>query len=218
MSRHRRERNASISSHGTRKNDQGGLRISRRGRQVYYLSAEGDSPHDRLWGTREITDAPVDLNGIRLQTQIHETGSTSVVWKTLRVHADRITGIGSGAENPLLTDINQKRDELPSRFLFDFTKLPRIPTNFYRWMDTRPWTESAQGWKFFRRAQTPGCPLAFRLCNPSEVILISKHNCPRSDLDSQQRARDLASSCRQISQIPRYSDQCHLFIERRRQL
>jgi len=68
----------------------GRFRLARRGMNVYYLFANGDSDQFRLYRTQAITDAPVAAKSIELQTITTGTGSTSVVWKSLTLRATEI--------------------------------------------------------------------------------------------------------------------------------
>jgi hypothetical protein len=74
----------------------GRLRLARRGNTIFYLTSEGSSPNFRLWGRRECSTDPIALDGLRLLAQIHELGQTSVVWKSLIVRAERLTGPAVG--------------------------------------------------------------------------------------------------------------------------
>lgn len=123
----------------------GRLRLIRRGAKISYLTAEGDSPNYQLRGSRDLTSDPVQMNGIRLVTQIHEKGTTSVLWKKLTVHAEKITGPAAGELDPRITELDRQRDELPVHVVYDMTK--EAPSNevTYRWGDLRPWDQKNQG-------------------------------------------------------------------------
>lgn len=68
----------------------GRLRLARRGDTVYYLFAENDSPVFRLFGTQKTTAD--DLLSVGLTTETYYERLTSVVWKSLTVRANRLTG------------------------------------------------------------------------------------------------------------------------------
>lgn len=123
----------------------GRLRLVRRGAKIYYLTAEGDSPNFQLRGTRDLTSDPVEMNGIRLVTQIHEKGSTAVVWKKLIVHAEKITGPVTGELDTRITELNRQREQLPVKVIYDMTK--EAPSNevTLRWGDLRPWDPQSKG-------------------------------------------------------------------------
>lgn len=123
----------------------GRLRLARRGTKMYYLSAEGDSPNFRLWGSRDCSRDSVQLDGIRLLNQIHEVGQTNVVWKNLSVRAERLAGPALGESDPRLVKLNEERDVLPRHAVYDFSNNAPSETALYRWGDTRPWNESARG-------------------------------------------------------------------------
>lgn len=74
----------------------GRLRLARRGRQVYYLFAENDSAVFRLTGTETVSDRPTTADGIQLRVLGNGTGHTHVQWKSVTVHAERLTMIPSG--------------------------------------------------------------------------------------------------------------------------
>ncbi|MEO8497392.1 MAG: DUF1583 domain-containing protein, partial [Planctomycetota bacterium] len=61
----------------------GRLRLSRRGDTFYFLFAENDSPNFRLLGSQAITTA--DVPRLKLITQTHLAGLTTVVWKNLTI-------------------------------------------------------------------------------------------------------------------------------------
>ncbi len=125
----------------------GRLRLARRGKMVYFLSAEGDSPNFRIWGSRELSDAPTQMNGIRLVNQIHEAGSSSVVWKSVSIRAEKLTGTAVDDTDARLVTLNEQREKLPSKVVYDFAKeAPALPT-LYRWRDTREWTPADKGMK-----------------------------------------------------------------------
>lgn len=68
----------------------GRLRLCRRGATIHYLFAENDSDVFRVVGTEVITDAPTAPNGIELAALRNGTGTTSVVWKSVAIRAERI--------------------------------------------------------------------------------------------------------------------------------
>lgn len=123
----------------------GRLRLSRRGTKFYYLSAEGNSPNFRLWGTRDCTKDPVQLDGIRLVSQIHEIGQTKVVWKNLSVRAERLSGPALGEKDARLVKLNEERDALPIHKVYDFANEPPSVSALYRWGDNRPWNPDLRG-------------------------------------------------------------------------
>lgn len=72
----------------------GRLRIARRGKMMYFLFAEGNSPQYRIIYEREVNDLPLMVSGIRLAAGTWAGGETpgeaNVVWKRLNVKADSI--------------------------------------------------------------------------------------------------------------------------------
>lgn len=126
----------------------GRLRLSRRGDQLYYLTAESDSPHYRLRSQRTIAKAPVALNGLRLMAQIFgDQGHISVVWKKLSIRAEKITGLATTGVNRILAELNEQRDKLPASFSHDFRKQDPIEEQFYRWGQLTSWQPDADGWQ-----------------------------------------------------------------------
>jgi hypothetical protein len=118
----------------------GRLRLSRRGETVYYLFAENDSPHFRLYGTQTAVKGDVRL--LRLLTQTHLDGSTKVVWKSLTIRADNLTGLALQDREELVAELNQQRDALPHSFKHDFAKDPFTAERFHRW---GTWLPNANG-------------------------------------------------------------------------
>nr|MBC8357152.1 DUF1583 domain-containing protein [Planctomycetota bacterium] len=118
----------------------GRLRLSRRGETVYYLFAENDSPHFRLYGTQAAVKDDVRL--LRLLTQTHLDGSTKVVWKSLSIHAENLMGLALHDREELVAELNQQRDALPQSFKHDFAKDPITAKRFHRW---GTWLPDANG-------------------------------------------------------------------------
>jgi hypothetical protein len=114
----------------------GRMRLARRGETVYYLFAENDSPHFRLVGTQDaVTD---DVRQLRLLCQAHLEGLTKVVWKSLTIRADKLSGLALQDEAAVLAELNKQRDELPQRFEHDFAKDPLSDNRFQQWGPLRP--------------------------------------------------------------------------------
>ena len=110
----------------------GRLRLARRGESVYYLFAEHDSPHFRLFGTQ--TAPPDDLvnGGVLLSTIAQERGATSVVWKDLTIRAESVTGMAVEDPVRLIAELNDQRAQLPVRFTYDFTRAEAFDEHFAR--------------------------------------------------------------------------------------
>lgn len=121
----------------------GRLRLSRRGNQVYFLSAEGDSSNFRLRGQREFSTDDVSFEGTRLIAQIEKKGGgISVVWKNLSIRAEKI--ITTPVE---LVELNKEREALPQKFAHDFSKAKPASQNFYIWTDPGLWDAKHGGWR-----------------------------------------------------------------------
>ncbi|MBC7966345.1 MAG: DUF1583 domain-containing protein [Fuerstia sp.] len=71
----------------------GKLRLARRGTNVYYLFANGDSEQFRIYRIQAVPDAPVKANSLELQTLTGGIGRTSVVWKSLTIRAKGLSDI-----------------------------------------------------------------------------------------------------------------------------
>ena len=114
----------------------GRLRLARRGNTVYYLFAENDSPHFRLFATQ--ADVEGDIRSLRLMTQAHLEGQTKVLWKSLTIRASRITGLALQDEAEALAKLNKERDDLPQRFDHNFAKDRLTEHRFQQWGPLRP--------------------------------------------------------------------------------
>ena len=68
----------------------GRLRLARRGDEVYFLFAEGDSSVFRLVGQQTVTAAKTRSDGITLRILADGASSCSVVWKTIRLRAEKL--------------------------------------------------------------------------------------------------------------------------------
>ena len=124
----------------------GRLRLSRRGDQVYYLTAEGDSSHFQLRGQRTVATDDVQIEGLRLLSQIYQKGGeVSVTWKSLIVRAEELSGRAVEDIDFQLVKLNEERDKLKSHFAFDFSKQAPPPLLFLRWTDSRPWNKDHNG-------------------------------------------------------------------------
>ena len=123
----------------------GRLRIARRGKTVYYLSAEGDSPNFRLWASRDFSSDPIAMHGIRLVNQMHQIGSSSVIWKSIIVRAEKFSGAAKVEVDARLVALNEQREMLPVKVVYDFTKAPPDPRALYRWVDLRDWNPTHKG-------------------------------------------------------------------------
>jgi hypothetical protein len=66
------------------------MRLARRGRKMYYLIAENESPNFRLIGAQAVSDADVLPNGLQIKSQVFGPGFSKVVWKKPVVRADAI--------------------------------------------------------------------------------------------------------------------------------
>jgi Tol biopolymer transport system component len=69
----------------------GRLRLARRGDQLHYLFAEGDSEIFRTFHTELMTDADTERDGVRLHSFSANIGKSDVIWKKLVLRAERMT-------------------------------------------------------------------------------------------------------------------------------
>ena len=114
----------------TDESQSGVLRISRRGREVYCLFAEGDSVNFRAVAKITLTDADIAENGVQLVAKAGPLSSTKVVWKEVSVQAERLLGPNSDV---LMRWARQLTGTLPPSGLeFDGrTSYVRIPSLTY---------------------------------------------------------------------------------------
>lgn len=69
--------------------DRGWMRIARRGQAIYFLIAEADAPYQMV-NRRPCSDAASTKLGIKLECLANGTSTSSVVWKKLRLRAEKI--------------------------------------------------------------------------------------------------------------------------------
>ena len=79
----------------------GRLRLSRRGDEVFYLVAEGDSQNFRLFGRETITAADSVPGAIDLTTIANGDATVGVLWKSLRIAAKELLLPPDPSEKPL---------------------------------------------------------------------------------------------------------------------
>jgi hypothetical protein len=124
----------------------GRLRLSRRGNQAYFLTAEGDSPHFQLRGQREVATDDIQNQGLRLLTQIYQKGGeVGVVWDHFLVRAESLNGRAVEDFDSQLVALNDERAKLKSNFNFDLSKQSPPEALFHRWTDLRPWKKEDGG-------------------------------------------------------------------------
>lgn len=87
--------------------DSGRLRIARRGKRIYYLAAEADSPNFRMLGESEVPHGPLAGQGVQLLAQTSGEGPLSVVWSDIMVRATKLKVLPSpGALGQTLAVMN----------------------------------------------------------------------------------------------------------------
>jgi len=107
----------------------GRLRMARRGKTIYALYATADSPNFRLVDKREVTDAPVTIQGLRMILMGFKNSSVGVTWKELDVRADELSGLPLTDPAPVIAKLNARRDSLPARRI-DFADTGSVDVNF----------------------------------------------------------------------------------------
>jgi hypothetical protein len=112
--------------------EEGQLRLARRGAQVYFLIAEGDSPTFRLVRTERVGDQPLKEDGIYMMAQTHMPGSISVVWKSIAIHADSLTFTWEQSLETVAA-LDERRAKLAAQFTHDFTKDAWTASRFHHW-------------------------------------------------------------------------------------
>ncbi|MEM8670528.1 MAG: DUF1583 domain-containing protein [Planctomycetota bacterium] len=90
----------------------GRLRISRRGDQVYFLMAQGDSDLWRIVQHETASTADIDIGSIQLLVVAQKQGSTSVTWKDLTLRAESLMVLDGEQPKQKLTIFSQSSKEL----------------------------------------------------------------------------------------------------------
>ena len=111
----------------------GRLRLARRGKTVYFLVAEGDSSLFRLVRTEQATDDDIASGNLRIISQTKEAGRLRVVWKSLSIRAEKLSGLAAEDSAAVVAELNRQRAALPIRFAHDFTRDPITPNRFTHW-------------------------------------------------------------------------------------
>ena len=68
----------------------GRLRLARRGNEVYFLFAEGDSQNFQMVGQQTVNTANSRTDGISLRVLADGNSSCSVVWKSIHLRAENL--------------------------------------------------------------------------------------------------------------------------------
>ncbi|WP_166831233.1 DUF1583 domain-containing protein [Thalassoroseus pseudoceratinae] len=124
----------------------GKLRLTRTGNTLTYFTAEGDSPFFDFRGKIEALNDRADVREIRLVAQILDKGHVHVVWKSLSIQAENITGDALETISTDVTQLDKQREKLPDEFSHDFTKSPPT-TNFAVRSQTPTWNPQDNGWR-----------------------------------------------------------------------
>ncbi len=124
----------------------GKLRLTRTGNTLSYFTAEGDSSTFQFRGKIEALNDGANVKEIRLVAQIFEEGQVSVVWKSLSIKAEKITGEALETIAADVAELDQQREKLTGRFHHDFAK--EAPTEHFALRSETPaWNADDDGWK-----------------------------------------------------------------------
>lgn len=122
----------------------GRLRLIRHRGTLYSLFSENDSPNFRLVSTTDIPVADPISGGIRLMA-LGADSNTNVVWKSIEVRAEVLTGAVTEDTEQRIAELNKHRDALPQHFFHDFSQLAPKTADFARWTDMTPWDATEGG-------------------------------------------------------------------------
>ncbi len=78
----------------------GRLRLARRGKDVFYLFAANDSQQFRVIGRESVSAGAVNSGGMQLRALCNGRGEARVVWKNVKLRADRLTWLPPEVEKP----------------------------------------------------------------------------------------------------------------------
>lgn len=151
----------------------GRLRISRRGRMVYFLCSDSSESRDWLVHSQEISaDATLDA-GVRLVTETDREGETSAVWKKLTIRAEEVTGLAT-EPMPTLAELDRQREQLTDVAEFDFRE--EVPlTQFQIWGTDGRFQRDAKGLRIempgFDQWTATGLAPRFRLDGDFDISL-----------------------------------------------
>ncbi len=112
--------------------ESGTLRLARRGKEMYFLIAEGDSSYFHLIAKETLSDADVRPDGIHIQSHIYGPGASSVTWTKVTIRAEEIVDSAAAARAQTIVGLQkQLTGDLPSSALeFDgrtqFVSIPSI--------------------------------------------------------------------------------------------
>ena len=111
----------------------GRLRLAGRGKTVYFLIAEGDSSLFRLVRTEPAANDQITSGNVRLINQTNGPGRLRVVWKSLSIPAEKLSGIATEDSAAAVAELNRQRAAMPIRFAHDFTRDRITPDRFIHW-------------------------------------------------------------------------------------
>jgi hypothetical protein len=111
----------------------GSLRLARRGKVMHFLIADGDSTQFRLVRSEEVGEERISSGNLRLFNQTSGPGRMFVVWKSISVRADKLTGIAVEDPIQLVASLDRQRAALPQQLSHDFTRNRIAEGHFYAW-------------------------------------------------------------------------------------
>jgi hypothetical protein len=123
----------------------GSLRLARRGETVHFLIADGDSTQFRLVRSEEVGDERISSGNLKLYSQTSGPGRMFVVWKSISIRAEKLTGIATEDPLKLVASLDRQRAALASRLMHDFARDRIAPDQFYAWGFRPPASPQAGG-------------------------------------------------------------------------
>jgi hypothetical protein len=125
------ERSYEFPKHTSEAATGGKLRLVRRGDKLHFLFAADDSDYYRLLHSEHVTTAATRPGGFALGIETTKAGQATVVWKSIEVRAQQLTGCALEASlTPLQLD--ESRDRLPRVVDLDFTE-SRVKDHIRLW-------------------------------------------------------------------------------------
>jgi hypothetical protein len=90
----------------------GKLRLSRRSETIYAFHAIDESPAFRLISSSKIPPGPIEVQGVRLITEIGGGLSTMVTWQNISIKADKILTFDVQDAKAIIDELNIKRTNI----------------------------------------------------------------------------------------------------------
>lgn len=109
----------------------GKLKLARHGDQLHYLYAAEDSTNFRLMHTETVPTGMTKVGGLRLISETTKSGKSDVIWKSIVIRADQITG-PAARPGLSLAELDAAREKLSDQLVFDFSD-PATARSFGTW-------------------------------------------------------------------------------------